>query len=74
MSAPTQQSDAAQSSNSADAKSSVASGNWGTLNTVAICDSATGGNVFAVQSVTTFIINTNYDVIFKAGNVTVSVN
>lgn len=74
MSAPIQQSDAAQSSNSADAKSGVASGNWGTLNTVAICDAATGGNVFAVQSVTTFTINTNYDVIFKAGNVTVSVN
>ena len=74
MSAPSQQGGAAQSANSADAKSNIASGNWGTLNTVAICDLLTGGNVFAVQSIASYAINTNYDVIFKAGNLTVSID
>ena len=76
MSAPTQQaSGAAMSQNETDMSSSIATGSWGTLNTVAICDASTAGNAFAVIPLTsTYNITSGYTVGFRAGELQFSIN
>ena len=61
---PAQQTnDAAMIQNTADIQSGVATGSWGTLNTVAIYTAATGGQAFAVATLgTNYNITTGYAV------------
>ena len=76
MTAPAQQaSGAALSQNSADILSGVATGNWGTLNTVAIFDASSSGNAYAVISLgTSYNATSGYAVGFHAGDLQFSVN
>lgn len=76
MTAPEQQaSGTAQSVNSADVLSDVATGNWGTLNTVAIFNAASGGQAFAVINLSTsYNVTNKYAVGFHAGDLQVNVN
>lgn len=76
MTAPSQQaSGTAMSQNTAEVLSSVATGSWGTLNTVAICDASTAGNVFAVIPIgASYAITTGYAVGFHAGDLQFNVN
>ena len=76
MTAPAQQSSGtALSQNSADVLSSVATGNWGTLDTVAIFDASTGGHAYAVISLgTSYNATSGYAVGFHAGALQMNVN
>lgn len=76
MTAPTQQdSGAAMSQNTADVLTGVASGNWGTLTTVAIYDAQTAGNAYAVINLgTSYNATAGYAVGFHAGDLQFSVN
>lgn len=76
MSAPAQQSSGtAMSQNTADVISPISTGSWGTLNTIAICDASSAGNVFAIGSLSTsYAINNGYSVTIPAGNLQVNVN
>lgn len=76
MTAPAQQaSGTALSSNSADILSGVATGSWGTLNTVAIYDASSAGNAYAFMNIgTSYIVTTGYAVGFHAGDLQFNVN
>lgn len=76
MTAPAQQaSGTALSQNSADVLSSVATGNWGTLNTVAIYDASSSGNAYAVIALgNSYNVTTGYAVGFHAGELQFNVN
>lgn len=76
MSAPAQQtSGTALSQNTAEILSGVATGNWGTLDTVAIYDAASSGNAFAVINIgTSYSVTTGYAVGFHAGDLQFNVN
>ena len=76
MSAPEQQvSGAALTQNMDDIISNIATGSWGTLNTIAIMDAATGGNAYAVIAIdSSFVVNTTYSVGFKAGQIQYNIN
>lgn len=76
MSAPTQQpSGTAQSQNTADVLTGVATGNWGTLNTVAIFDAESAGNAYAVISLgTSYNATSGYAIGFHAGALQFNVN
>ena len=76
MAAPTQQaSGAALTQNTADVLSGVATGNWGTLNTVAIFDASSSGNAYAVIGLgTSYNATAGYAVGFHAGDLQFSVN
>ena len=76
MTAPSQQtSGTAMSQNSADVLSAVATGNWGSLNTVAIFDAQTSGNAYAVIPLgTTYNATSGYAVGFHAGALQFNVN
>ena len=76
MTAPAQQaSGTALSQNSAGVLSGVATGNWGTLNTVAIYDASTAGNAYAVLNIgTSYNVTTGYAVGFHAGDLQFNVN
>ena len=61
--------------NTTDILSGVATGNWGTLNTVAIFDAASAGNCFAVISLeTSYNVTSGYAVGFHAGDLQFNVN
>lgn len=74
--APAQQaSGTAQVQNSAAITSSIATGNWGTLNTVAIFDASTSGNAYAVIPLgSSYSISTGYTAGFREGNLQFNVN
>jgi len=76
MTAPAQQSSGtALTQNSANIITGIATGNWGNLNTVAIYDSASSGNAYAVISLgTTYNVTTGYSVGFRAGQLQFNVN
>ena len=76
MTAPAQQpSGTALSQNSADIISGVATGNWGTLNTVAIYDATSSGNAYAVINIgTSYNVTTGYAVGFHAGDLQFNIN
>ena len=76
MSTPTQQSSGvAMSQNTADVTSPVSTGNWGTLNYIAICDAETYGNVFASAALpSSYQVYNGYSVTIQAGNLQVNVN
>lgn len=76
MSAPAQQtSGAALSQNEGDIMSNVATGSWGSLNTIAIYDEASAGNAFAVIPLsTTYNVTSGYTVGFRAGELQFSIN
>ena len=76
MTAPTQQANGtALTQNSADIVSNVSTGNWGTLNTVAIYDASTAGNAYAVIPLgTSYSIPVGSSVGFHAGNLQMNIN
>lgn len=76
MTAPAQQTSGTdQVQNSAEVISPIASGNWGTLNTIAIYDAAAGGNAYAVISLgTSYNMTTGYAAGFHAGDLQVNIN
>lgn len=76
MTSPSQQpSGSALSQNSSDVLSGVATGNWGTLNTIAIFDAASSGNAYAVIGLgTSYNATAGYAVGFHAGDLQFSVN
>lgn len=76
MSAPAQQvNGTALSQNTADVISSVSTGNWGTLNTVAIYDASSDGNAYAVIPLgTSYSIPVGSSVGFHAGDLQMNVN
>lgn len=76
MTAPAQQSSGtALSQNTEDVLSGVATGNWGTLNTVAIFDAVSSGNAFAVINLgTSYNVTTGYAVGFHAGDLQFNIN
>lgn len=76
MSAPAQQSSGtALSSNTADITSATSTGNWGTLDTVAIFDASSGGNAFAVIPLgTSYSIPVGSSVGFHAGDLQFNIN
>lgn len=76
MTAPAQQtSGAALSQNTAEIISGVATGNWGTLDTVAIYDASSSGNAFAVINIgTSYSVTTGYAVGFHAGDLQFNIN
>ena len=76
MSAPTQQSSGtAQSQNTADVLSGIATGNWGTLNTVAIFDNESSGNAYAVINLgTSYNATSGYAIGFHAGALQFNIN
>lgn len=76
MTAPAQQpSGTALSQNASDIISGVATGNWGTLNTVAIYDASSSGNAFAVINIgTSYNVTTGYAVGFHAGDLQFNIN
>ena len=76
MTAPAQQpSGTALSQNASDIISGVATGNWGTLNTVAIYDASSSGNAYAVINIgTSYNVTTGYAVGFHAGDLQFNIN
>jgi hypothetical protein len=76
MTAPAQQSSGtALSQNTADVLSSVATGNWGTLNTVAIFDAQSSGNAYGVINLgTSYNVTSGYAVGFHAGALQFNIN
>lgn len=76
MSAPAQQSSGtAMSQNTADILSAVATGSWGSLDTVAIFDSQSGGHAYAVIPLgTSYNVTSGYAVGFHAGALQFNVN
>lgn len=61
--------------NTTDILSGVATGNWGTLDTVAIFDAISSGNCFAVVNIgTSYNVTTGYAVGFHAGDLQFNVN
>ena len=76
MTAPAQQtSGTALSQNTAEIISGVATGNWGTLDTVAIYDASSSGNAFAVINIgTSYSVTTGYAVGFHAGDLQFNIN
>lgn len=76
MTAPTQQSSGtALSQNSSDVLSAVATGTWGTLDTVAIFDAETSGNAYAVIGLgTSYAATSGYAVGFHAGALQFNIN
>jgi len=62
-----------QISNSADVTFPEATGSWGTISYVGIKDAATGGNLLAYGAVTNpKAVDAGDQVIFRAGNITIS--
>lgn len=76
MTAPAQQSSGtALSQNTADVLSAVATGNWGTLNTIAIFDAQSSGNAFGVINLgTSYNVTSGYAVGFHAGALQFNIN
>ena len=76
MTAPAQQSSGtALSQNTADVLSSVATGNWGTLNTIAIFDAQSSGNAYGVINLgTSYNVTSGYAVGFHAGALQFNIN
>ena len=76
MTAPAQQSSGtALSQNTADIITGVATGNWGTLDTVAIYDASSSGNAFAVINLgTSYNVTAGYAVGFHAGDLQFNIN
>lgn len=76
MSAPVQQSTgAAMSQNSADLETNIASGNWGTFDTVTIFDASSSGNAYAVLTLaSSYNILSNFNISIDAGTLQVSIN
>ena len=76
MSEPEQQPNGtAMSLNRNEVVSNEATGNWGTLSFVAIYDSETNGNIYAVIPLgTSFVVTTQTSVGFHVGNLRFSVN
>lgn len=61
-------------SNATELVSSIATGNWGTLNRVVIYDAATNGHAYAEINVTSISMTTGYAVVFHAGDLQFSIN
>lgn len=76
MTAPAQQSSGtALSQNTADVLTPIATGNWGTLNTVAIFDAETAGNAYGVISLgTSYNVTAGYACGFHAGALQFNIN
>lgn len=76
MTAPAQQSSGtALSQNTADVISGIATGNWGTLTTVAIYDAQSSGNAYAVLNIgTSYNVTSGYSVGFHAGDLQFNIN
>lgn len=76
MTAPAQQtSGTALVQNSTTITTGIATGNWGTLNTIAIFDALTSGNAYAVIPLgSSFTIQTGYTAGFREGNLQFNVN
>lgn len=76
MTAPTQQSSGtAQSQNSSDVISPIATGAWGVYDTAAIYDASSSGNAFMViPTGNSYTINTGYSITCQSGSLQVNVN
>lgn len=76
MTAPAQQSSGtAMSQNNADVLSPIATGNWGTLTTVAIFDAETSGNAYGVINLgTSYNATSGYAIGFRAGGLQFNIN
>lgn len=75
FSTPAQQANGADMiSNTDEIISSIATGNWGTLNRIVIYDTDTNGHAYAAIDITGISMTTGYAVIFRAGDVQFSIN